>query len=114
MKITGTDVYKLGVKASLPGRDRAYDGRGRQRVQTTMEKEPPRLRRVARGTEAPLPAREGALTWRDHTWEFAVTAVSWIVAIGALGFVVVYVAFDAVKTAKTDKARRKARRKERS
>ncbi len=45
------------------------------------------------------------MTWRDHTWEFAVSTFSWIVAIGALAFVVMFVMYDAVKT-----RRRKARR----
>jgi len=38
------------------------------------------------------------MTWRGHTWEFVVSAISWIMAIGALGFVVVYVWFDAIRT----------------
>jgi len=38
------------------------------------------------------------MTWRDHTWEFVIIAFSWIVALGALVFVVAYVAFDAFKT----------------
>lgn len=38
------------------------------------------------------------MTWRDHTWEFTVTALSWFVAFGALGFVVLYVVYDAHKT----------------
>ena len=45
------------------------------------------------------------MTWRDHTWEFVIGAFSWIVAIGALVFVAVYVAHDTYKT-----RRRKARR----
>lgn len=44
------------------------------------------------------------MTLRDHTWEFVISAFSWLVAIGALVFVVAFVAFDAVKT------RRKERR----
>lgn len=38
------------------------------------------------------------MTLRDHTWEFAVTAVSWIVAIAAIGLVIGLVAYDAFKT----------------
>jgi len=38
------------------------------------------------------------MTWRDHTWEFTVGAVSWIVAIGALVFVIAFLAYDALKT----------------
>lgn len=44
------------------------------------------------------------MTLRDRTWEFAISAVSWIVAIGALVFVVAYLAYDAIKK------RRKVRR----
>lgn len=44
------------------------------------------------------------MTWRDHTWEFTVGALSWIVAIGAIVFVVGYVAFEAIRS------RRSARR----
>ena len=45
------------------------------------------------------------MTWRGHTWEFVISTISWIVALGALVFVVAYVAFDAFKM-----RRRKARR----
>lgn len=38
------------------------------------------------------------MTWRDQTWEFTVSAFSWVVALGALVFVVAYVAFDALQT----------------
>ena len=48
------------------------------------------------------------MTVRDHTWEFAVNAFSWIAAIGALVFVAAYVAYDAYKTRRRAKA--KARR----
>lgn len=44
------------------------------------------------------------MTLRDHTWEFVISAVSWIVAIGALVFVAAYLAHDAIKR------RRKVRR----
>jgi hypothetical protein len=44
------------------------------------------------------------MTWREHTWEFVISAFSWIVAFGALAFVVAYFAFEAVKS------RRKSRR----
>ena len=37
------------------------------------------------------------MTWRDHTWEFTVSALSWLVAIGALVFVASFVAFEAFK-----------------
>ncbi len=46
------------------------------------------------------------MTWRDHTWEFVICAFSWIVAIGALLFVVAFVAHDAYKTRRQKKARR--------
>jgi hypothetical protein len=45
------------------------------------------------------------MTWRDHTWEFVLSALSWLVVIGALVFVVAYLAYDAFKS-----RRRKARR----
>ena len=38
------------------------------------------------------------MTWRDYTWEFVISAFSWIVAIGAFVFVAAYVAHDAYKT----------------
>lgn len=41
------------------------------------------------------------MTWRDHTWEFAVTALSWLVALGAVVFVIVFVLYDAAKTRKS-------------
>ena len=44
------------------------------------------------------------MTWRDHTWEFTVSALSWIVAIVALVFVVAFLAVEVFKT------RRKMRR----
>jgi len=37
------------------------------------------------------------MTWRDHTWEFTVSTLSWVIAIGALVFVVAFVAYDAIK-----------------
>jgi len=37
------------------------------------------------------------MTFRDHTWEFAVSAFSWIAAIGALVFVAAYVALEMIK-----------------
>ena len=46
------------------------------------------------------------MTWREYTWEFVIGAVSWIVAIGALVFVVAYVAHDAFKARRQKKARR--------
>ena len=49
------------------------------------------------------------MTVRDHTWELAVSAFSWIAAIGALVFVVAYVALDAYKTRRQEKAKAKAR-----
>jgi hypothetical protein len=45
------------------------------------------------------------MSWRDHTWEFVLTAFSWIAALGALVFVAAYVAYEAYKT-----RRRKVRR----
>ena len=41
------------------------------------------------------------MTWRDHSWEFAVTAFSWLVAVGALVFVIAFVLYDAAKTRKS-------------
>ena len=38
------------------------------------------------------------MTWRGHTWEFVISAFSWIVALGTLVFVAAYVAYDAYKT----------------
>ena len=38
------------------------------------------------------------MTWSDRTWEIFISAFSWIVALGALFFVVAYVAHDAYKT----------------
>ena len=38
------------------------------------------------------------MSWRGYTWEFLITAISWILAIGALAFVAAYVAFDAIKS----------------
>jgi hypothetical protein len=37
------------------------------------------------------------MTWRDHTWEFVITAFSWLVAFMALGAVIGFVIFDAYK-----------------
>jgi len=37
------------------------------------------------------------MTWHDHTWEFVITAFSWLVAIMALGAIIVFVAYDAYK-----------------
>jgi len=41
----------------------------------------------------------------ERVWEFTVTAASWIIAFGALVFVVVFVAYDAIRTRRS-KARR--------
>jgi hypothetical protein len=38
------------------------------------------------------------MSWREHIWEFAISALSWVVAVGALVFVVAFVAYDAAKT----------------
>lgn len=38
------------------------------------------------------------MTWRGHTWEFVLSALSWFLAIGALAFVVAFVAYDAHKS----------------
>lgn len=46
------------------------------------------------------------MTWRDHTWEFAVSALSWLVAIGAIVFVATFVAYDAYKTRRQKQVRR--------
>ena len=46
------------------------------------------------------------MTRRDHSWEFVISAFSWIVAISALVFVAVYVAFDAYKSRRRGKVRR--------
>jgi len=48
--------------------------------------------------------RGDPMTWRDHTWEFAISALSWLIAIGALVFVASFVAFEAFKN------RRRSRR----
>ena len=45
------------------------------------------------------------MTLRDHTWELAVSALSWIAAIGALVFVAAYVALDAYKTRRQKKVK---------
>ena len=37
------------------------------------------------------------MTWRDHTWEFTVSALSWLVAIGALGCLVMFLVFERFK-----------------
>lgn len=42
---------------------------------------------------------------RERVWEFVVESLSWIVAFGALVFVVAYVVFDAIQTRRA-KARR--------
>ena len=41
--------------------------------------------------------RERFMTWREGVWEFTVNTLSWFIAIGALAFVVAYVAYDAIK-----------------
>lgn len=41
------------------------------------------------------------MTWRDHTWEFTVTAFSWLVALGAVVFVIAFVLYDSAKTRKS-------------
>jgi hypothetical protein len=75
----------------------------------------PRARvRRAKGTpdrgsaQSPMPGdadseRGTFMTWSEGAWEFTVNMLSWFVAIGALVFVVAYVAFEALK------ARRKGR-----
>ena len=35
------------------------------------------------------------MTWRDHSWEVFVGAISWLVAIGALGFIAMYLVVEA-------------------
>ena len=42
--------------------------------------------------------RGSRMSLRERSWEFTVETLSWLVAIGALVFVVVYVAFDAIQT----------------
>ena len=37
------------------------------------------------------------MSWRDHSWEFFVVALSWLVAIGALGFIALYLAGEALR-----------------
>lgn len=37
------------------------------------------------------------MTWWDHTWEFAVSVFSWIIAIGALAVVAIFFVVEAVK-----------------
>lgn len=43
------------------------------------------------------------MTRRDHTWEFAVSTFSWVVAIGALAFVAAYLVYEAVKNRRGDR-----------
>ena len=38
------------------------------------------------------------MTLRAHTWELTVFALSWVMALGALAFVVAYLAHEAFKT----------------
>ena len=45
------------------------------------------------------------MTWRGHTWEFVISTISWIVALGALIFVVAYVTYDAYKTRRRTRKR---------
>ena len=84
---------------------------GEQEPLETLElPEQPRARvRRAKGTpdrgsaQPPMPDdagsdRETFLTWRERTWEFTVNMLSWFIAIGALVFVLGYVAIDAIKT----------------
>ena len=37
------------------------------------------------------------MTWHDHAWEFTVSALSWLIAIGALAVIAALVAYDAIK-----------------
>ncbi len=50
------------------------------------------------------------MTWRDHTWEFVISAFSWFVALAALVFVVI---FFACETLKTRRVRRRSSRRAR-
>jgi hypothetical protein len=37
------------------------------------------------------------MTWRDHSWEFFVVGLSWLVAIGALGFIALFLVAEALR-----------------
>jgi len=41
--------------------------------------------------------RGDPMTWRDHTWEFTVSALSWLIAIGALGCLAMFLVFEGFK-----------------
>jgi len=41
------------------------------------------------------------MSWRGHTWEFTVTALSWIVAIGAIGVLVIFLIVEAIRNRRT-------------
>lgn len=48
-------------------------------------------------------------TWRDNAWELMVSAVSWLVAIGAIAFVVAFVVFEAYRVRRACRRSGKAR-----
>ena len=37
------------------------------------------------------------MTWRDHSWEVFVGALSWLIAIGALGLIAMYLVVEALR-----------------
>ena len=37
------------------------------------------------------------MTWRDHSWELFVSAISWLVAIGALGLIAMFLVVEALR-----------------
>ena len=46
------------------------------------------------------------MTWSDHTWEFFISVLSWLIALVALAGIIALVGYDALK-------RRRARIKSR-
>lgn len=40
------------------------------------------------------------MSWHEHTWEFVVSALSWLVASLALVGVLAYITYDALRTRK--------------
>lgn len=42
-------------------------------------------------------SRGTSMSWSEGVWEFTVNMLSWFIAVGALVFVIVYVALDAIK-----------------
>lgn len=78
---------QLGLPAR--SRDRVRRPRGSSDREPTQREEPD-------GTGSRR-GRGDSMTWRDHTWELFITAVSWLVALMALAAVFAFVAYDAQK-----------------